>query len=249
VATVKQTTKAAASERAEQDLALWRAWKRSPTDANLSALLRQVDPLIQRAVNPWAGSLARPLLEAEGKRLAVKAFESYDPNRGAALGTHVTNWLLKLSRLAYSNQNVARLPENKMLAFHKFHVANAQLADDLGRPPTADELADHLAWSLQHLEDFRKSISHQELLESGGASTERESASLYESEAQDHLVDFIHHDLPPPQKLIFEHLTGYRGAEVLSNQEIMKRLGLTQGRFSYMKKKLVDHLAHVTEGK
>jgi len=239
--------KQAASERAEQDLALWRAWKRSPIDANLSALLRQVGPLIQRETNRWAGSLARPVLEAEGKRLAVKAFETYDPNRGAALGTHVANTLLKVSRLSYSNQNVARLPENKMLQFHTYSLAHAQLSDELGRPPTTDELADHLSWSIPHLERFRKDISHQELLESGGAS--EGTGSLFEADEQDHTVDFIHHDLAPMQKLIFEHLTGYGGAKVLSNQEIMKKLGLTQGRYSYLKRQLVNHLERVTAGR
>jgi DNA-directed RNA polymerase specialized sigma subunit len=251
VATIEQVSKAAAeaTSRAEQDLALWRAWKKSPTDANLSALLQQVGPLIQREVNRWAGSLARPVLEAEAKRLAVKAFETYDPTRGAALGTHVANMLLKLSRLSYSNQNVARLPENKLLQFHGYNLAHAQLSDELGRPPTTDELADHLAWSIPQLERFRRAISHQELLESGGAAPDGNSGGLFETDSQDHTVDFVHHDLAPMQKLIFEHLTGYGGAEVLSNQEIMKKLGLTQGRYSYLKGQMVTAVERATAGR
>jgi DNA-directed RNA polymerase specialized sigma subunit len=236
--------------RGEKDIAAWRAWKKAPTDASLSALLHQVDPLIQREANSWQASLARPLLEAEGKRLAVMAFNNYDPDRGAALGTHVANYLKKMSRLAYANQNVARLPENKMLMFHTYNVGHAQLSDQLGRAPTTDELADHLGWSMKHLTTFQRQTAHQEILESGGnAEDESNPVSSVEAEKSDHMVDFIHHDLPPSQKAIFEHLTGYGGTKTLSNQQVMKKLKMTQGQYSYQKRLLVQHLEKVTAGK
>jgi len=237
----------ASSSRSETDLALWRRWKTDPTDEHASALLRQVNPLVQREASKWAGTLARPLLETEGKRLAMQAFHNFDPNRGAQLGTHVVNQLQKMSRLSYANQNVARLPENKMLQYHSYHLGHEKLQDELGRSPTTDELADHLGWSMGHLEAFRKDIGRKELLESGGI--EGSEAGLHAEEVNDHLVDFIHHDLPPVQKGIFEHLTGYRGAEVLSNQDIQKKLGLTQGVYSYQKAKLLTHVEAVSQGK
>jgi DNA-directed RNA polymerase specialized sigma subunit len=184
------------------------------------------------------------LLESEGKRLAMEAFHSYDPNKGAALGTHVVNQLQRMSRLSYANQNIARLPENKMLLFHGFNVAHSELADTHGRAPTVDELADHLGWPIHKVEEYRKSIGRKELLESGGL-FETGDAGLYDADKQEHVVDFIHHDLAPQQKAIFEHLTGYGGAEQLSNQEIQKKLGLTQGQYSYAKAKLIEHVEKV----
>ena len=236
--------------RRERDLERWQAWKRAPTDANLTALLRQVEPIVQKEVGKWSGTLAKPLLETEGRRLAVDAFHTYDPTRGAALGTHVTNGVLKMSRLSYANQNVARLPENKMLMFHTFQLGHSELQDSLGRPPTTDELADHLGWSTAHLATFRKQIGHHEFLESGGTSTgEGNAGKFFDVDESDHMVDFIHHDLPPQQKLIFEHLTGYGGAPILSNAEIQKKLNLTQGRYSYMKNKLIAHVENANNGK
>jgi len=233
--------------RKEQDLALWKTWKVSPTDANTSALLKQVNPLIQREANKWAGTLSRPLLETEGKRLAVQAFKTYDPNRGAALGTHVVNQLQKMSRLSYANQNVARLPENKMLQFHSYHVGHEQLLDNFGRPPTVDEMADHLGWTLPQINKFNKQIGHQELIESVGV--ENVHQNLAQAEVSDHMVDFIHHDLPPVQKSMFEHLTGYQGVEQLNNKQIQKKLGLTQGQYSYQKRKLIDTVGALDTGK
>lgn len=236
--------KLAATGRQSSDLEAWKTWKAKPTDAHASALLNQVSPLIHKEVNKWAGSLARPLLETEGKRLAMQAFHSYDPNKGAALGTHVVNQLQRMSRLSYSNQNVARLPENKMLLFHGYHLAHSELSDAHGRAPTTDELADHLGWPIAKVEEYRKSIGRKELLESGGL-FETGDAGLYDGDKQEHLVDFIHHDLSPQQKAIFEHLTGYGGAEQLSNQEIQKKLNMTQGQYSYAKAKLIEHVEKV----
>jgi len=245
---IAQLSKRAEETRAERDIALWRAWKKDKSDASTSALLSQVSPLIAREASKWDQTLARPLLETEGKRLAMQAFHSYDPSKGAALGTHVVNQLQRMSRLAYSNQNVARLPENKMLWFHAYHKAHARLVDEVGRAPTTDELADELGWSIPRVEEFRKSIGRRELLESGG-NDDSSGTGLHEDEKQDHMVDFIHHGLPSVQKAMFEHLTGYGGAEILSNQQIQKKLGLTQGQYSFQKAKLISHVASVQKGK
>ena len=242
--TLAALAKLATTGRQQSDHAAWETWKKSPTDANASALLAQVSPLIHREANKWSGTLARPLLEAEGKRLAMEAFHSYDPKKGAALGTHVVNSLQRMSRLSYANQNVARLPENKMLLYHSYNLAHSELADEHGRAPTVDELADHLGWPIHKVEEYRTSVGRKELLESGGL-FETGDAGLYDADKQEHVVDFIHHGLTPQQKLIFEHLTGYAGADVLSNQEIQKKLGLTQGQYSYMKSKLIEHVEKV----
>jgi DNA-directed RNA polymerase specialized sigma subunit len=237
-------TKLAATGRQQSDMDAWKTWKDKPTDAHASALLGQVSPLIHREVNKWSGTLARPLLETEGKRLAMEAFHSYDPNKGAALGTHVVNQLQRMSRLSYANQNVARLPENKMLLYHSYNVAHSDLADAHGRAPTTDELSDHLGWPVHRVEEYRKSIGRKELLESGGL-FETGDAGLYDADKQDHVVDFIHHGLAPQQKAIFEHLTGYGGATQLSNTEIQKKLNMTQGQYSYAKAKLIEHVEKV----
>lgn len=240
--------KLAASGRQEQDHAAWQTWKKAPTDANASALLKQVEPLVHKEVSKWSGTLARPLLETEGKRLAMQAFHNYDPTKGAALGTHVVNQLQRMSRLSYSNQNVARLPENKMLLYHSYNLAHTELADTHGRSPSTDEMADRLGWPLKRVEEYRKSIGRRELLESGGL-FESSDAGLFDQDHQSHVVDFMHHDLPAQHKTIFEHLTGYGGTEILSNQQIQKKLGLTQGQYSYAKKKLIDHMEGVHGGK
>lgn len=226
-----------------QDIVLWEQWNRSKTDQNMDALLRQINPLVQKEVNKWMGALARPLLEIEAKRLAVEAIRSYNPHRGAALGTHVTNQLKKLSRISYTHQNVARIPEYQSLKFHTYNLAESSLKDRLGRDPTTDELADSLGWSNSYLRGFQRGL-RREFVESGEVPPFFDTTS-----GESGLIDFVYNDLSPVQKRIFEHTTGYGGKKVLSNPELINKLKMTQGQLSYQKKLLVTKIGKLTEGK
>jgi len=85
----------------DEDLALWEQYKRTKSSVDRANLLRRFDPVIQSQVNKWAGPVPRDVLVNEAKLLAVKAFDSYDPSKGAALATHVTNNLAPISRIVY----------------------------------------------------------------------------------------------------------------------------------------------------
>jgi hypothetical protein len=225
----------------DKDQELWEDWKKNPGDASLQKLLRQLNPLLQRSVNQWSGTLARPLLELEAKTLAVEAINTYDPNRGAKLGTHVTNRLQKLSRINYTYQNVARAPEYQALQFHTYNLADSALKDSLGRDPTSAELSDELGWSTSHLRNFQRGL-RKEFVESG------EVPPFFDTPSGEHgLIDFVYNDLSPLQKRIFEHTTGYGGASVLSNPKLMRKLKLSQGQLSYRKKQLVDRIEIVMQ--
>jgi hypothetical protein len=224
------------SGRKAEDLRLWKQWRKNRAGLDLQALLNHLQPLISQQVNRWSGLLSRDLLETQAKILAVNACEDYDPQRGTALATHVTNRLQKLSRVVYSHSQAARLPEHKAIGMVSFHAAQGRLKDDLGRDPTAMELADHLGWPEQRVTEFQRAYGRRELLSSG----EFNPATFPITDAQDPLVGFIYHDMAPKQQRLFEHITGYGGKSVLSNQEIMQKFDLTQGQLSYQKRKLLE---------
>lgn len=215
----------------EKDLELWRKWKRTQNPSDLQALLDQMKPVIMREVMKWSASMSVSLLEAEGKRLAVEAFKTYDPNAGAALSTYVASRLPKLSRIVYANQNTARLSETQTLLFNTYNRAKTELTDRHGREPTNSELSDHLGWSPKKLSSFQRVANRREFIES-----EDHPDVL---SAEDHLTDFIYHDLTPQQQKIFEYKTGYHGNPKLSGAEICKKLGITQGQLSYQLSQIV----------
>ena len=223
----------------EKDLETWQTWKKQPTPNNMQAVLDQLNPLIQKEVNHWTGTLARPALEIEAKHLAIEAIESFSPTGGAALSTHVMNRLKKLSRILYTHQNIARMPEYQTLKWHTYNQAKTTLQDKLGREPTVDELSEDLRWPRNNLASFQKSI-RKELVESG------EPPPMFDDTTDEHgMVDFVFHDFSPVQKQLFQHTTGYGGVPVITNPQIMKKMNMTQGQLSYQKRILIDKLQTV----
>jgi DNA-directed RNA polymerase specialized sigma subunit len=216
-----------------KDLELWSTWKRTQSPMDLQKLLDQMEPIIAREVNRWSNSMSRSLLEAEGKRLAVEAFKSYDPKAGTALSTYVASRLPKLSRMTYANMNAARMSETQAMLFHTYNTGLNALRDDLGREPTHVELSDHLAWSPKKLRDFKRQAGRKEFVESEEHPEDEDSDDMA-------LVHFIYHDLNPMQKKLFEYTTGYGGAPKKSGKQIMDELKLTQGQLSYQKTLLIQ---------
>jgi hypothetical protein len=238
--------KQAAPGRKAKDRELWERWNRTRSPQDLQAVLDQLKPIIGREVNRWAGSLSRPTLETKAKALAVKGIKSYNPSMGTTLSTHVTNQLQKLSRTIYTHTQAARLPEHKAIAMTSFGAAHESLSSDLGRTPTTLELSEHLGWSKKRTSEFKKAFQRKELLTSGEFRPSSFAVNDYE---QDPMVDFIYHDLSPANQKLFEHVTGYGGAKVLPNKELMRKFKLTQGQLSYRKRKLINMVKDTMGGR
>lgn len=222
------------------DLAAWRDYKAAPSPLKRSELLKRFDGLIQNQVNKWSGPISRDVLLNEARALAAKAFDTYNPNAGAALSTHLTNQLLPLSRTVYTYQNAARMPENITQKLQTFNVANESLKLTLGRDPTTDELHQELGWSGPEITRIRD-YNHRDLVESGPAV----GGDFYQqdqNDLDDMLLGGIYFELSPQEKTLFEHTTGYNGAKVMSNPELCSKLGLNQAQLSYKKIQLRNRI-------
>jgi hypothetical protein len=220
----------------EKDLELWRKWKASKSPADLEVLMKQMSGPMQSQVGRWASIAPRFLLENEAKKLALQAFETYDPNRvpPVALNTHVTNWLQKLSRIAYERQATVSIPEHKRIQYNQFTRARTMLEDQLGAPPSMKQLADHMAIPEHKLKDLITEVEKREYLES----EEHPDATVEQDEKR--LIDLAYHDMTPVQQKIFKWKTGYENTPVQNNAFIMKELKLTQGQLSYELTKIKD---------
>lgn len=216
-----------------KDVELWRRWTQTRSPMDLEALFKQVNPLIQREVNRWAASAPRFVLESEAKKVAVKAFESFDPTRGLQLSTHLVSQLQKLSRTAYAQQSALSIPEQHRLTYNQYLKAKADLEDQLGFPPGLDHIADHLRLPIPKLTTILANVERRELLESG------EGPSFQVRHDDTETIEFAYHQMTPRQKQIFDLRTGMHGhREVGSDKEIMQQLGLTQGMLSYELQKI-----------
>jgi len=221
----------------DKDLELWQNWKTSQDSRDLNNLFKNMAPLIHHNIKPLKGSISDTVLEAEAKLQALKAFKTYDPNKGVKLSTHVTNNLKKVNRLVYNNMELLSIPENRRIKFKNFEAAEANLEEELGRPPTVNELSDKLGWSKAEVARHRAE-SWKEL----SASNPNVSDVGFHDDANSTLISYVYNDLAPKYQSVFEMTTGYGGSKEYDNKYIMKKLNMTQGQLSYAKTKIKNNI-------
>lgn len=227
-----------------KDIRLWNKYKDTGDVVYKQQLLKQFAPLIHSQVKKWDGVVPRGVLNNEAKLLASKAIDSYSPNKGAALSTHIANNLAPISRIIYTYQNTARLPENLTLKMQSFNGAQEHLVSSLGRDPTTDELKDELGWAASDINRI-KNYNRKDLIESVG----NVSGDFYNSDAmeQDSELAAIYYSLTPDEKPLFEDTTGYNTNIKLSTAQLLKKYNMSQAQLSYKKNLLTQKIDRIRD--
>lgn len=220
-----------------RDLELWKRWKRTRSQRDLEALLKQMRGVIMKNARKWSGALPIEVLEIEANKIAVQAFDTYNPNAGTALSTHLTNYLQKLSRKTYKYQNPARLPEHRQIKFYMYQNMVQNFVDEHGRDPSIDEIADALGWNRKEVARIVKE-TRATYVESVGKPAE----FSWDEGIADEDIDFFYHDLSPEDKVLFEHTTGYGGKPVLSPNKLAKKMGIPLSTLYYKRNNLATRI-------
>ena len=227
--------------RASQDLEMLNTWKKTGDKTHLHSLLKAYDPIIRQHVNKWISSgIPSSVLNAEAKLITTNAFAEYDPKFGTQLNTHVINRLQKLNRLGYKYQNVAKIPEHRIIKLRTFQHTKNLLNEKLGRDPTIDEMQDELHWKPKEIERLE---TEQRKALIASADTMQDMAS--DTQHSDEDIDKIHllyHELAGTDKSILEYSTGLFGKPKLSGNDIAKKLRLTPTQVSRIKKTIAGKL-------
>lgn len=216
-------------------------WKAAPGPKTAGGLLKAVDPVLKSGVNAYSQGSPSPSLKSRAKKIALNAFNTYDPNQGK-LKTHLMSHLQGLRRYAQQQQSVFNVPEQVRLdAFHLSEAEN-RLRDNLGRDPSDLELADETGLSRKRLAYVRQvpmAMHEGRFAEMGEAGQGYSPGVANTSPAADNAwADFVYHDLSEIDQNIMEYTLGMNGNPQLPTGEIAQKLGISASAVSQRASKI-----------
>lgn len=219
----------------DDTLQKWESWKKSPTKDNLYEILHDLDPIIMKRVNMFnTAEIPKEALTTKAKILTIEALDNYDPSK-SALNTHTYNYLRKLSRYVGENQNVGKIPENRIRQITVYKSAVNELSDELDREPSFQELSEKLKWPVEEIHRMDAELRNTT------ASSIFEGdiiSSALSSDRTSRVIRNIYYELSPEEARVYEYLMGAKGKQQLSETEIAKKLGMSIPKVSRIKHKI-----------
>jgi DNA-directed RNA polymerase specialized sigma subunit len=249
----EESKEAAQTKRKADEISLWQRWKDSGEQAtHLQPLLKLYEPVIAQKVRAWKPpNVPESAFKAELQTHTIKAFQTYDPSRGAALNTHVEARLPKAMRYGNRGANVAYIPEEQARQIGRLRKAQDELSEELGRDPTHSEIADHIGMPMKRVTTILKAVRKDiPMGRSGGEDYDytggAERAGHGFEEQQIALASTI---LPqifpnkPHHVAIFNHVFGTNDhTQIASTGELAKKLNISQSQVSRMKTQVGETL-------
>jgi DNA-directed RNA polymerase specialized sigma subunit len=198
-----------ADNRKENELALFQKWKKSQDPAHFQELYGSMKNLIYDAARKasFGSNLPESAHRIYAAQNFLEALKTYNPNSGAALQTHVYGSVhQKAKRLNYLYQNLGSIPEPRAQMIGLYQNEHSNLHDELGREPSAAELADRMGVGLSQITTIRKELRKDLALGEG-----TDEVVFAEGSRDEELLHNLYFDLAPEEKNVYEYMFGKFG--------------------------------------
>lgn len=228
----------------------YRNYQQNPNVSNLNKVIHSLGDTINYSLasNNASGD---PLLEAKAKLITAKAVKEFDPGYKVSLPTYVSSQLRKMTRLARDLRNPIKIPERYIYESQNLQQAEKNFIEEHGRDPDLTELSDEAGMSIKKILDIRKKSLKQVSEQQGFTNVNNEddtASSIDETAAAgpDFLEEaktYVYYGLDHRQKKVFEHLTGFGGAKVLSPAQISQKYKVSLPTISRMAKRFAKEIS------
>ena len=200
----------------------------------------------------------------DGNLGLIKAAHRFDEKRGYKFISYAVWWIRQamLQSLA-EHSRIVRLPLNRAGTLYRIGKASRQLDQELGRAPSAKEIAKRLKLSEEEVEGTMH-IANTHVSLDDPYSSDQDDTSLvdyleddnarmpdeetYERALSDDMEKALG-TLSERERLILSMYFGISGEEPLTLEEIGKELGLTRERIRQIKEKAIVRLRHSSRAK
>lgn len=221
--------------RKQNEVDLFAKWQKSQKKEDFQALYTSMKPLIYRAAEK--ASYNSNLPESAHRIYAAQAFldslRTFDPKSGAQLQTHVFGSVNnKVKRLNYEYQNMGKMPEPRAVMVGKFQSEMETMKAQLGREPSAAELADHMMLPIKQVTNLQKELRKDLAMESG-----TDEVAYAEGSTEEEFLSYVYFELNPEEKVVYEYITGHYGRPrlVKGNNKIdfagiAQRMGVSESK-------------------